>query len=899
MIIATAWLVLVASITTAATGVPHRVKNFYKFYSNHPTPFADLHNNQPRPVRSELYQHHYITNNHNGGGHQAAVYLLISTSSKIYCMKLPATFASGLISYTNNYFNEIKNYQIIYEEPSSSGANGGNWITDVFYVKSENLIYVNAYNSTSATSEIFTLKYDKYKDIWLKRVLYKDQPYCLGITFNEERKELYWTSTKSIMSGSTLVSAGSKPVGRVLFNLDSAKKLLYLKYDRASEAIYVSTLNYVYACYLKQSDRSDCVVIARDLLSARGLYLDSVNRYLYVVDHKKKKIQRIKLAKLSSSSPSSAGTLTNEYLSNIGLALTNQYQAGETNSNGAAGGEEALGPNGFGQSKTIVSAETTPDVGDIFYTTLYNKSNTYLIIWSEFSGKIKASYLNDTYNYRVLFTTNEYTYSVALMDNSSSVQPISHYMPHFSKTPHTYTSTSTSTISTTTFTTTTTIHTTPTTTTATSRFTSTIVSSIVDSSFTPPLVTASTIQLSSAAIDGFNITPLNTKAEPSSFTTTIIEAKTTNFDEDDKSSRRPYELNDISGYETINRDEEKADTVDVSSTTGSSAAIDSSTAKINHGEEKKLTKEESIDSRPDITQILEAQSNENEQTSETKEDMPDEYNKIVKSGGDAFKSNPDVVLNFDQNVKLVTASTISSQTSIIDEEIQKKTNTKNTTRTSDSTKTESSLETKTSSSSTDSHDRTDSNDKESFQINRNQSDKSDNDDDDDDDDTDIENSNSNDKQQNLDLNLKKQRILNLKQSKSNENNSSSSSSSLSFDTNAKQINQNLNPSQNLGRSSQLNVALYIVVSLLCFSLVINVVLLYVSKMRQDRNKLIITHEICERTPTIAVAGGVSNLSGVLAQKHTSSKTVSNASTDLNNECNINLINSTNDGANSD
>ena len=122
----------------------------------------------------------------------APVYLLVSTSSKIYCMKMPDEFdqlqqqqpqpqlnqqQQQLYYYRNNYYDrDSKNFAIIYEEKNHQN----NWITDAFYVKSENLIYVNVYNSTSATSDIFTLKYDQMRDVWIKNVLYRDQSYCLG-----------------------------------------------------------------------------------------------------------------------------------------------------------------------------------------------------------------------------------------------------------------------------------------------------------------------------------------------------------------------------------------------------------------------------------------------------------------------------------------------------------------------------------------------------------------------------------------------------------------------------------------------------------------------------------------------------------------------------------------------
>ena len=71
---------------------------------------------------------------------------------------------------------DTNNYEIIYEE----NKNSNNWITDAFYIKSEDLIYVNVYNSSSSSSNIFTLSYDQAKQEWIKNMLYRDQSYCLG-----------------------------------------------------------------------------------------------------------------------------------------------------------------------------------------------------------------------------------------------------------------------------------------------------------------------------------------------------------------------------------------------------------------------------------------------------------------------------------------------------------------------------------------------------------------------------------------------------------------------------------------------------------------------------------------------------------------------------------------------
>jgi hypothetical protein len=181
------------------------------------------------------------------------------------------------------------------------------------------------------------------------------------------------------MSGSSqLGNASNAKTNRVLFSLKSAKKLFYLKYDSDSETIYVSTSNHVYACSLQQArgQRDECLIIADDLQSARGLFLDSVNRYLYVIDHKKQLIKRINLAKKDLKEETTTVT-------------------------------------------TVLSADTMSDIGSIFYMTIFDKSGTSKLIWSEFFGKIKITNLNDQFNFELIFSTNEFTYSICLMDNSS------------------------------------------------------------------------------------------------------------------------------------------------------------------------------------------------------------------------------------------------------------------------------------------------------------------------------------------------------------------------------------------------------------------------------------------------------------------------------------------------
>ena len=88
-------------------------------------------------------------------------------------------------------------------------------------------------------------------------------------------------------------------------------------------------------------------------------------------------------------------------------------------------------------------------------------------------------------------------------------------------------------------------------------------------------------------------------------------------------------------------------------------------------------------------------------------------------------------------------------------------------------------------------------------------------------------------------------------------------------------------------SSQLNVALYIVISLLCFSLIINVVLLYISKLRERQGcasgsgsgKLILTHEIRDKSETMP------------SQRSINTTKTTNSTGELGADCNINLLNS--------
>ena len=246
-----------------------------------------------------------LINTGHTGSSSNNVFLLISTSSKIYIVRMPnvastATPFQPINLTSGSGASGSGDYEVIHEE-----AYAHSWITDALYVASERLVYVNVYNSSKVSSDIFTLGYDAQRGTWTRRVLYRDHLYCLGIAYNERRRELYWTTLKAIMSASTLENEEEEARGvavapRVAFALDMAKKLLYVKYDELADRIYVSTLNYVYSCSFAAAatHTQPCHVIANDLQSARGLYLDAAQRDLYVVDHKRRLLKRIKLSSI-------------------------------------------------------------------------------------------------------------------------------------------------------------------------------------------------------------------------------------------------------------------------------------------------------------------------------------------------------------------------------------------------------------------------------------------------------------------------------------------------------------------------------------------------------------------------------------------------------------------------
>ena len=117
-----------------------------------------------------LYKEFYQHKIRSRSAKPQPMYLLVTTSTKIYSVEIPANFDYTKVDQQRTESN------VIYSESELSH----NWITDAFYVKSEDLIYVNVYNSTLSASDIFTLKYNEEKGKYEKTVLYTDQSFCLG-----------------------------------------------------------------------------------------------------------------------------------------------------------------------------------------------------------------------------------------------------------------------------------------------------------------------------------------------------------------------------------------------------------------------------------------------------------------------------------------------------------------------------------------------------------------------------------------------------------------------------------------------------------------------------------------------------------------------------------------------
>lgn len=139
-------------------------------------------------------------------------------------------------------------------------------------------------------------------------------------------------------------------------------------------------------------------------------------------------------------------------------------------------------------------------------------------------------------------------------------------------------------------------------------------------------------------------------------------------------------------------------------------------------------------------------------------------------------------------------------------------------------------------------------------------------------------------------------IQNLRSVNGGENKSSALSSSSNYiETDSTSLNL-----ANRRSSSKLSLALYVVIGVLFFSLILNIILLVVSKRKHldltrrhhlhHREKLIIRHEICDAKSSESMPSQRSVL--------TSSKNSQIGANELLNECNLNLINSSNDSATS-
>jgi hypothetical protein len=317
------------------------------------------------------------------------IYFLISTSTKIYCLKekLNANQQDSISSnydiLTDSSSHLNSNYEIIYEELNSTN----NWITDIYYDSVDNTIYVNIYDSIGLKSDIIRLQFDKKLKKWVKFYLFRNQHHCLGITYNANKRELFWSAGKTIMSGkipkNIEIDHGKHQIilnetPRILFNLELTKKLLYLKYDPDNNAVFVSSLNNIYVCFV---EKESCHILIQNMQSARGIYLDKENHYLYTVDHKRKQIDRMKI------SPN----------------LVEKFYSNETSK--------------FDEMKfvSILNHNILPDIGDVFYVCIYKD----FLLWTEFSGKLKSFNLESNSNHDILFTTNEYTYAIVLMNNST------------------------------------------------------------------------------------------------------------------------------------------------------------------------------------------------------------------------------------------------------------------------------------------------------------------------------------------------------------------------------------------------------------------------------------------------------------------------------------------------
>jgi hypothetical protein len=112
-------------------------------------------------------------------------YLLLTTSTKIFCIKANAkqtlnyehaNIVNGNLQFIPKANSSQDGLEIIYEELYSPSS----WITDVYYDRVDNIIYANIYNGNTFKSDIISLKYDKSSGLWIKTILFAEQNNCLG-----------------------------------------------------------------------------------------------------------------------------------------------------------------------------------------------------------------------------------------------------------------------------------------------------------------------------------------------------------------------------------------------------------------------------------------------------------------------------------------------------------------------------------------------------------------------------------------------------------------------------------------------------------------------------------------------------------------------------------------------
>ena len=217
------------------------------------------------------------------------------------------------------------------------------------------------------------------------------------------------------------MAGSSKPNGeqKVIFELNSAKKLLYLKYDSVADVLYVSTLNNVYECLLGDQDFTQsilyterCRIISRNLVSARGLYLDAENRNLYVVDHKKREVKKIELKNAIVKKNVNSHIDQAESL----VKADSVSRVSESRSS-------------LKSSSVFLNQQILPTLGDVFYMCIYNRSSADLVIWSEFSGKKQTTQRSGNCSPKVFGFWNKLFFNFVNFSKNNKARIIKKYLP--------------------------------------------------------------------------------------------------------------------------------------------------------------------------------------------------------------------------------------------------------------------------------------------------------------------------------------------------------------------------------------------------------------------------------------------------------------------------------------